>query len=94
MFHPHFEILPPPQLALWPELAEIPGQFVLYGEQYNPMITVKSLSYFEDGDLHTLSPAQKESLQTIANNNKLQSLPLIQRVSQHLADRGNIPDSV
>ena len=31
MFQPHFEILPPPQLALWPELAEIPGHFVLYG---------------------------------------------------------------
>ena len=30
MFQPHFEILPPPQLALWPELAEIPGHFVLY----------------------------------------------------------------
>jgi hypothetical protein len=31
MFQPHFEILPPPQRALWPELAEIPGHFVLYG---------------------------------------------------------------
>lgn len=31
MFHPHFEILPPAQKALWPELAEVPQHFVLYG---------------------------------------------------------------
>jgi hypothetical protein len=31
MFQPHFEILPPPQITLWPELAELPGHFVLYG---------------------------------------------------------------
>ncbi len=31
MLQPHFEILPPAQRALWPELAEIPRHFVLYG---------------------------------------------------------------
>ena len=31
MLRPHFEILPPAQRALWPELAEIPRHFVLYG---------------------------------------------------------------
>src|SRR6266849_8230459 len=30
-FHPNFDILPPPQKTLWPELREIPKQFVLYG---------------------------------------------------------------
>ena len=31
MFHPRLDILPPPQKALWPELAEVPEHFVLYG---------------------------------------------------------------
>jgi len=31
MFHPRLDILPPPQRALWPELAEVPEHFVLYG---------------------------------------------------------------
>lgn len=31
MFKPHLEILPPQQRNLWPELAELPRHFVLYG---------------------------------------------------------------
>jgi hypothetical protein len=31
VFQPHFEILPPAQKALWPDLAEVPRHFVLYG---------------------------------------------------------------
>ena len=31
----------------------------IYGEQYNPVITLKSLAYFDDGDLHRLSSEQK-----------------------------------
>ncbi len=31
MLQPHLEILPPAQRALWPDLAEVPGHFVLYG---------------------------------------------------------------
>jgi len=34
----------------------------LYGESYNPMLTLKSLAYFADGDLHKLRPAQKRQL--------------------------------
>lgn len=30
-FVPKLEILPAPQRALWPELKQVPGQFVLYG---------------------------------------------------------------
>lgn len=29
--HPRLDILPPPQLALWPELRSVPDHFVLYG---------------------------------------------------------------
>jgi hypothetical protein len=56
----------------------------LYGEEYNPMMTVKSLNYFGDGDLHTLTKIQKEQLQKIASEPF--ALPEIQRVSDHLAD--------
>jgi hypothetical protein len=31
MFEPQFKILPLHQNTLWPDLAEIPGHFVLYG---------------------------------------------------------------
>src|ERR1051326_8100492 len=30
-FEPHFHVLPPAQQELWPELAEVPKHFVLYG---------------------------------------------------------------
>ena len=30
-FSPHLEILPAPQRALWNELSEVSGEFVLYG---------------------------------------------------------------
>src|SRR2546426_790992 len=30
-FKPHFEVLPPPQKKLWPELSKVPKHFVLYG---------------------------------------------------------------
>jgi hypothetical protein len=58
----------------------------LYGEQYNPIITVKSLNYFGDGDLHTLTQEQKAQLQTIAASARVQTLPTIPRVSDHLTD--------
>lgn len=31
MFSPILDILPPPQLRLWPELVKVPSEFVLYG---------------------------------------------------------------
>ncbi len=30
-YQPHLEVLPPPQLALWPELSGLPPHLVLYG---------------------------------------------------------------
>jgi hypothetical protein len=56
----------------------------LYGEEYNPMMTVKSLNYFGDGDLHTLTNIQKEQLQKIASESF--ALPDIRRVSDNLAE--------
>ena len=34
----------------------------IYGNQYNPMLTAKSLTYFDDGDLHKLTKKQKDRL--------------------------------
>jgi hypothetical protein len=34
----------------------------LYGEQFNPLITLKALSYFGDGDLDSLTEPEKETL--------------------------------
>jgi len=34
----------------------------IYGDQYNPMLTAKSLTYFDDGDLHKLTKKQKDRL--------------------------------
>ena len=34
----------------------------LYREQYNPLFTLKALSYFGDGDLHLLTQQQKATL--------------------------------
>jgi len=52
----------------------------LYGEQYNPMLTLKALTYFGDGNLHLLTQDQKERL-TRAASQPLPDLPTIKRVS-------------
>ena len=38
----------------------------VYGEQFNPLITLKALSYFGDGDLATLPETVKQSLRAAA----------------------------
>ena len=30
-FSPRLDILPPPQISLWPELGQVPADFALYG---------------------------------------------------------------
>lgn len=56
----------------------------LYGEQFNPMITVKSLTYFGDGDLHKLTEKQKARLLRDASSQPY-SLPEVQRLSDDLS---------
>ncbi len=55
----------------------------LYGDQFNPMFTMKSLSYFGDGDLHVLSPRQKQQLVLAASERF--DIPEIARVSDALS---------
>jgi hypothetical protein len=49
----------------------------LYGASFNPQITLKALSYFEDGDLRTLPEASKSRLSTAARCVDLDHLPAL-----------------
>jgi len=56
----------------------------IYGAQYNPMMTLKSLAFFGDGDLHKLSKAQQQQL-TAAASADYRALPLIPRAAGKLS---------
>lgn len=47
----------------------------VYGEQFNPLISVKALSYFGDGDLATLPEAVKQTLRMAVAVKEISSLP-------------------
>jgi hypothetical protein len=49
----------------------------LYRGQYNPLFTLKALSYFNDGDLHLLTPRQKARLcQEASQQFEIPGIPL------------------
>jgi hypothetical protein len=56
----------------------------LYGESYNPLITVKALTYFGDGDLHKLTSLQKNALLRIASTQQY-DLPTVPRLANKLS---------
>lgn len=47
----------------------------LYGSTFNPQITLKALSFFDDGDLRQLPDEMKLRLVTAARNVDLDHLP-------------------
>lgn len=49
----------------------------IYGAQFNPQITLKALSYFEDGNLKTLPDAMKRRLARAAAAVDLDRLPVL-----------------
>ncbi len=49
----------------------------IYGRQFNPLITLKALSFFEDGDLPQLSHAVQERLASAARKVDLDRLPAL-----------------
>lgn len=76
------------------DLAEVLGQGIgleqalaaaraLYGESFNPMISLKALTYFEDGDLPTLPDQVKRLLIEAAS--QVRVLPRIARQSDRIA---------
>jgi Nucleotidyl transferase AbiEii toxin, Type IV TA system len=52
----------------------------LYGPSFNPQITLKSLSYFDDGDLRSLPEESKMRLVTAARNVDLDHLPIVSQL--------------
>jgi hypothetical protein len=54
----------------------------LYGPSFNPQITLKALSYFDDGDLHDLPDGTKRRLVTAAREVDLDHLPALDSASQ------------
>ncbi len=56
----------------------------IYGNQYNPAVTLKSLTYFGDGDLYRLTTQQQNQLVRIASSVDL-SLPQVPRVANTLS---------
>jgi hypothetical protein len=56
----------------------------LYGEQFNPMIVLKALTYFEDGDLPTLPPEIRRLLTDAAAN--VRKIPEVRVASSRLTD--------
>jgi len=64
----------------------------IYGKQYNPLMTLKSLTYFGDGDLHKLTSDQKSKLVKAATEQPL-DLPAISRASDSLSPAPTSPSS-
>lgn len=58
----------------------------MYRKRYNPVLTLKALAYFGDGDLHLLSDGQKERLITLAGMD-FQTPPGLARKSDRLSGR-------
>jgi hypothetical protein len=54
----------------------------IYGEQFNPQITLKALSYFDDGNLSRLPKATKDFLAKAVREVDLDRLPTIGRAAQ------------
>jgi len=54
----------------------------LYGEQFNPMISLKALSYFSDGDLPKLPKQIQEFLQEQAG--RVEHVPSVGRLSDRI----------
>jgi len=52
----------------------------LYGAAFNPQITLKALSYFEDGNLHALPEGAKLRLVTAAREVNLDRLPSLKQL--------------
>ena len=54
----------------------------IYGPSFNPQITLKALSYFDDGNLRDLPEAMKHRLVTAARETDLDHLPGIEHTGR------------
>jgi len=49
----------------------------IYGKEFNGALSLKALTYFEDGDLPSLTPAMQKRLLAAATSVSLKELPLV-----------------
>lgn len=56
----------------------------LWGPQFNPAVVLKALTFFEDGDLPTLSPETRGLLIEAAAN--VRQIPEVRRAAERLSD--------
>ena len=80
MLRPHFEILSPAQRALWPELAEIPRHFVLYGGSALAL----RLGHRQSEDFDFFSSEDITPSQLLGTLGLLKGVKVIQNVSRTL----------
>lgn len=80
MFQPHFEVLPPPQKALWPELSQIPSHFVLYG---GTALALR-LGHRESADFDFFSDERFESADLLSRLSFLAEAKVLQNTAQSL----------
>lgn len=57
---------------------------LLYGPNFQPSESLKALLYFGDGDLHTLTSAEKQTLASAVSS--IEELPAIKLSSEHIYD--------
>ena len=72
---PRLEILPPRQRDLWPALGSAQA---LYPE-FNPLLSLKALTYYEEPALATVPAAIREAL--ASESAKVNIVPPIARIS-------------
>ena len=60
----------------------------IYGQTFNPQITLKALSYFDDGDLRQLPEDLKSRLATAARQVDLDRLPSIEKTHHYDQEHG------
>ncbi|MHB8151987.1 MAG: nucleotidyl transferase AbiEii/AbiGii toxin family protein [Vulcanimicrobiaceae bacterium] len=59
------------------------GARAIYGSQFQPCESLKAMTYFEEGDLTTLSEADRDTLRVAAS--KVREIPSVSLASPHFA---------
>ena len=57
----------------------------VYGERFSPVLSLKALCYFEDGDLPTLPDAVRSTLRDAAGRVELAALPTVEPLADGLS---------
>ena len=59
------------------KLAEGLAAVAIYGKEFNGVLSLKALTFFEDGDLPSLAPEMRKKLLVAATSVNLKELPLV-----------------